>query len=64
MDDPSRIVLDLGWLLVIRFEKFDRSGAAPWGEVMDPRRYSVTLWPGTSRRRSLFRGSLYRPAQW
>lgn len=62
MYDPNRIVLSTRTVIVIRTETVDRIGtSAPWREVLDLRRYSVSLWPGTSKRRQLYRGKLYCP---
>lgn len=64
MFDPNRIVISTKALMVIRTETTDRiMTPAPLREVIDPRRYSVTLWPGTSRRRTLYSGRLYRATQ-
>lgn len=62
MHDPNRIVLNTKRVMVIRTETTDRVGvSAPWREVLDPRRYGVSLWPGTSKRLKLYAGRLYRP---
>jgi hypothetical protein len=59
MFDPDRIVFSSRLLMVIRHEKTDRSGPAPLNEVLNPLRYSVTLWPGTTKWRTII-NSRYR----
>ena len=59
MFDPDRIVFNSRLLMVIRHEKTDRNGPAPLNEVLNLFRYSVTMWPGTPRWKTII-SSRYR----
>lgn len=46
MHDTSHIVLNTRLLMITRHESADYHVPAPWSEVLNPLRYSITLRPG------------------
>jgi hypothetical protein len=46
---PQTIVFSSKPLMIVRHERSDYHCGTPWAEVLNPLRYSFTLWPGTER---------------
>lgn len=52
---PHTITFNSRLLLISRFDGADYHGPVPLGIRINPLRYSLTLWPGTPRNRTINR---------